>query len=597
MSANIQSKTMLFLLYLRNGFIKKYPLDNKSIFLGRSIENDFYINEPFISHRHAKIETFANHITIEDLNSTNGIYVDYRIIKKAKVEINGSFRIGYLNFILKKGNAQEFVLSTRVQPMLNRITKMLSAKADETQETINLLYAEPLIEMLQIGFKLEKFVDLFAQAKTLLENMLKTGCLMLLSKMELMGIKIESHWNFQENWHPVLQSIQKNPDLFDKICSNQRVLDRFIYCSFPVPATQRSIILLYVIETDSVLPEKLVEFLGDLATEISLIETLIESNHQASGKANSNHEVPEIITKNQPMLNLLSKLNKIAKSNLFVMIEGETGTGKELLAKFIHTQSKQKKGNFVALNCAAIPENLMEAELFGYEKGAFTDAKSQRQGKLELSSGGTLILDEIADMPISLQKKLLRAIQEGQFYRVGGSESIHVDLRIICLSNREISSLIREGQFRQDLYYRLAHVTLKVPSLRDRKEDIVPLINHFVKNFSSENQVTIKGFSREAISALETYNWPGNIRELENEINKIVSLAEDGDIIDLNLLKDEIIQHYQLATPLQSITKNQEKTLLHNLLEKHKWNKTLVAKELNISRTALYEKLKKFDIS
>jgi two-component system NtrC family response regulator len=275
-------------------------------------------------------------------------------------------------------------------------------------------------------------------------------------------------------------------------------------------------------------------------------------------------------------LNLLAQCKKIAGSNLFVLIEGDTGTGKELLARYIHFQSKRGYGNFIALNCAAIPENLMENELFGHEKGAFTDASTQRTGKLELASGGTLVLDEIGDMPLNLQAKLLRTLQEGQF----------------CLTNKNVKELMEKKIFREDLYYRIAHVSLRVPPLRERKEDIVPLINHFMEIASNQTGIIIKGFSDKAIKAMEAYDWPGNVREFENEMAKILNLSEDNDIIDLDMLKAEIVEFYEVTNPAYW-SPEKEKATLSVLLEKHKWNKSLVAKELNISRTTLYEKLKK----
>jgi transcriptional regulator with PAS, ATPase and Fis domain len=292
---------------------------------------------------------------------------------------------------------------------------------------------------------------------------------------------------------------------------------------------------------------------------------------------------------------LLSQCRKIAASKLFVLIEGETGTGKELLARFIHFHSRRNQGNFIALNCAAIPENLMENELFGHEKGAFTDASSQRAGKLELASGGTLVLDEIGDMPLNLQAKLLRTIQEGQFYRVGGNFPIKVDLRIICLTNKNVKELMQKKLFREDLYYRIAHVSLNIPPLRERKEDIVPLINHFMEISYDTTGIMIKGFSDKAIKAMESYDWPGNIREFQNEMSKILSLSETNDIVDLDMLKDEIANFYQHSNP-DHWTPEMERKQLLNLLERHRWNKSLVAKELNISRTTLYEKLKKHDL-
>lgn len=583
---------MLYLLYLRSGFIKKFPLTKKIVFLGSSSKNDFSLDDTFVSQKHAKINVFENHITIEDLGSTNGIFIETKRIQKAKIEINQYFRVGYLNFFLKEGNSQDFIISEKVQPVLNKISNMFADKGDKTQEAINLLYTESLIGMLQICFKLDDFVDIFKYTKKLLDQSLKKGSLVLVSRENNNNI-IESKWNYNKKYYSNLFEILQFEDIFQKTYINKKIADSLFFCSFPFILSTRTLILIYLLETVKAIPTGTINFLKNLSVEISLVYSLIEQNkitiEKKGGKA------PEIITNNQIMLNFLSKCKKIADGDLFVIIEGETGTGKELVARFIHSQSKRSSGNFVGLNCSAVPENLMEDELFGHEKGAFTDAKNQRKGKLELSSGGTLVLDEISDMPLSLQKKLLRAIQEKQFYRIGGNQLVKVDLRIVCLTHSNILELMKEGKFREDLFYRLNHVTLNILPLRERKEDIIPLINHFVKIFSNEKRITIKGFSREAIKALEMYDWPGNVRELQNEIKKIIFLSEGGDLIDSSLLKTEIIHFFKEHISSGKFNATEKEKIL-KLLKKHKWNKTLVSMEMEISRTTLYEKLKKYNI-
>lgn len=591
---------MLYLLYLRNGFIKKFALDKDTILVGRSKESDFYLDESFVSKKHAIISVHKEYIAIEDMDSTNGVYIESSRVRKATVKINQCFRIGYLNFFLKQGNAQEFVISEKVQPVLSRISRAFSAKADETQEAINLLYSEPLVELLQIGFKIQKFIDLFKHAEALLTRTLKKGCLLLLSQKEK-NVKIESKWNYSENHHPLIGKLLKSEDFFQKTLINQSV-DSFLACSFPIISSKQGLVMVYLVPADSPIQKRVIDFLEDLSVEISLINSLIEQNHpgtngSADKTGEKDNQLPGIITINPGMLNLLSKCEKIAASDLFVIIEGETGTGKELIARFLHSRSRRSAGNFVALNCAAIPENLMETELFGHEKGAFTDAGTRRIGKLELSSGATLVLDEIGDMPISLQKKLLRAIQEGQFFRVGGNEPIKVDLRIICLTHKNIKELLKDQRFREDLYYRLAHVTLTIPPLRERKEDIIPLINYFVEMFSRETQIYIKGFSNESIRALEKYDWPGNIRELKNEIKKIIAISENDDVVDLDLLKDEIVTFYKEHISEDHTHEGIEKEKILGMLQKYNWNRTRVSKELNISRPTLYEKLRKYNIN
>ena len=584
---------MLYLLYLKSGFIKKFPLTKKAITIGRSANSDLLLNESFVSLKHARITIFKDHIFIEDLGSTNGIFIETKKILKSKIKINQHFRIGYINIFLKQGNPQDFILSKKAQPILNRISNILTTQADKTQEAINLLYTEPMIKMLQIGFKLEEFSDMFIFATPVFDQTLGKGCLVLITRENSNNI-IESKWNYNETYYPVLFEIFQFENIFEKTHINEPITESFHFCSFPFVLSSRSMLMIYLQKTKKPIVQKKIEFLKDLSVEISIIDSLIQQNKPLS--ESGNQFSPHIITNNQIMPNFLAKCKKIANSDLFVIIGGETGTGKELIAKFIHFHSKQKSGNFVALNCAAIPENLMEDELFGHEKGAFTDAKNQRKGKLELSSGGTLVLDEIGDMPLSLQKKLLRAIQEGQFYRIGGNQPIRVKFRIICLTHTVIEELVKTNIFREDLYYRLNHVTLRILPLRERKEDIVPLINYFVRLFSHETQITIKGFSQEAITALELYDWPGNIRELQNEIKKVISLADDNDMIHLSKLKESIQHFYQERKPTPVSNIKTEKQRIIKLLEKYKWNKTLVAKEIQISRTALYQKLNKYKI-
>ncbi len=585
---------MLYLLYQRSGFIKKFPLTKKTVHLGRSSGNDMNINESFISQKHAKMEVYKKHIVIEDLGSTNGIFIETERIKKARIEINESFRIGHSVFFLKEGRSREFDISSKVYTGSRDGVRINLPDGDKTLDAINLLYTEPFIEMLQIGYNLEELGDIFKPAKQLLDNSLESGCLVLISN-ENDSNTIDSKWNYHKSYYPNILDILQITEIFDNPILNRKVGDKFYFCSFPFILSTKKMLLIYLLESNKKIPEKNVEFLTNLSVEISVIDSLVEQISVSPKE--EGRDIPDIITNNQILLNLLSKSKKIAVTDLFVIIEGETGTGKELIAGFIHSNSDRHKNQFVALNCAAIPENLIEDELFGHEKGAFTDAREQKKGKLELSSGGTLVLDEIGDMPLSLQKKLLRAIQEEQFYRIGGNTPIHVDLRIICLTHKNISDLVEEKIFREDLYYRLNHVSLNLIPLRERKDDILPLVNYFVKIFSEKNKILIRGFTREAIKALESYDWPGNIRELKNEINKLISLSENDDIIDLSHLKDEIIKKASNSKNTIFLPDlGSEKQFILDLLNKLKWNKTLVAAEMNISRTALYEKLKKFGI-
>ncbi len=240
----------------------------------------------------------------------------------------------------------------------------------------------------------------------------------------------------------------------------------------------------------------------------------------------SSYDFERIVGRSEPLEKVLGVVRKVAKSNATVLIRGETGTGKELIAGAIHHNSLRAARNFVKVNCAALQENLLESELFGHEKGAFTGADRQRIGRFEQADGGSLFLDEIGDMSGSTQAKILRVLQEHEFERLGGTRTIKVDVRLIAATNRDLPSMVASGQFREDLYYRLNVVTIEMPALRERKEDILPLAGWFVRRFSGELKKRLDGLEPEAQKMLSRYNWPGNIRELENAIERAALLTE-----------------------------------------------------------------------
>ncbi len=585
---------MLYLLYFRHGLIRKFPLPGGTTTIGRSVDNDFYFNESHVSKRHARIEVGADGVQIEDLGSTNGTFVDGRPVRRARLSPNQSFRIGHASFVLKEGNGRELVLSEKVRPILDRVSQAMTANGEKTHRAINLLYSESLAEILHIGFRLQQNRNIFQFAESLISQTLRDGCLALLA-IDKGSTQVVSQWNFTPADQAEAFALAASRDFARRKSVNALSAGNRRFCSFPVSWLNLPAGVLYLGASAEPLGDEMVFFLETLADEVSLIDMLIEDN-QSMQPRRSAVPGPEIITANPGMLHMLAQCKKIAQGDLFVLVEGETGTGKELIARLIHALSPRGQKEFVALNCAAIPEQLMEAELFGHEKGAFTDACTQRKGKLEVASGGTLVLDEIGDMPLNLQAKLLRAIQESRFYRVGGNAPISVDLRIIALTNQNIRERVENNLFRQDLYFRIAHVVLKLPPLRQRKEDIVPLINHFTSRFAGENRIFVRGFSQQAIRAMEVYGWPGNVRELENEIRKVLNLSDSNDIIDVDLLKEEIVRRHLDQQPPRADAGPEERELILALLAKHKWNKTKVAQEMGISRVALYGKLKKYGV-
>lgn len=309
--------------------------------------------------------------------------------------------------------------------------------------------------------------------------------------------------------------------------------------------------------------------------------------------------IENIIGDSPAMHQLFSVISKCASSNASVLIMGESGTGKELVAKAVHAMSQRKDNHFVAINCAAIPEGLLESELFGYMKGAFTGATSNKQGLFELASDGTLFLDEIGEMPMSLQAKLLRVIEDGTYRRVGGVSDITVDVRIIAATNKNMDELIEKGMFREDLYFRLNVLSLKIPPLRERRDDIPLLVNHFLKKYSGNG----KQFSENAMALLNNYRWKGNVRELENIIERVI-LLNDSDIIHEESLPEEIragAPVEKVAVPaggidIEKMMVDMERAYLLKALEKTNGVKTEAAKLLNLTFRSFRHKLKKYGI-
>lgn len=300
-------------------------------------------------------------------------------------------------------------------------------------------------------------------------------------------------------------------------------------------------------------------------------------------------EKDRLIAESPVMKGILEDVLKIAKSNASVLLCGESGTGKEVIAHTIHNNSGRKSAPFIKVNCAAIPETLIESEFFGHERGAFTGAHSRRIGRFELAHTGTLLLDEITEIPLGVQAKLLRAIQEQEFERVGGSLSVDVDVRLISTSNRDLKEAIEQKFFREDLFYRLNVVPLSLPPLRERKEDIVPLAEYFLSKLAPEKEL-----SNEAKWSLESYIWPGNIRELANVIERTVVMAS-GELITpdhLGLNQDNEFKKCKL--PVGMTLQELEKRMILETLESNKNNRTKTAKILGISVRTLYNKLSSY---
>lgn len=321
----------------------------------------------------------------------------------------------------------------------------------------------------------------------------------------------------------------------------------------------------------------------------------LEQENRALQQRQPDEAMQGIVTSAAEMLKVCRTVEKVAPSNATVLLLGESGTGKELLARAVHQLSTRANERFVAINCAAIPDALLESELFGYEKGAFTGASKQTVGKIEYASKGTLFLDEIGDLPLALQAKLLRFLQERVIERLGGRGEIPVDVRVVGATHQNLEALIQAGSFRQDLYYRLSEISVMIPPLRARQGDAALLAHAFLEKFSQQQNRALKGFTPDAIDAIESYPWPGNVREMENVIKRAVIMAESGQINALDLgLKADAVESQPLN--LRQVRDEAERRAVVRALGRTNGNIVQAAELLGVSRPTLYDLLNRFGL-
>ena len=330
------------------------------------------------------------------------------------------------------------------------------------------------------------------------------------------------------------------------------------------------------------------------ALELHRIEA--ENRQLAARSGEDNRVLGRMITGAPEMVKVARTIERVANTNVSVMLLGASGTGKELLARGLHDASDRAGGAFVAINCAAIPENLLESELFGHEKGAFTGAVKTTEGKIELAHGGTLFLDEVGDIPLPLQVKLLRFLQERVIERIGSRKSIAVDTRIVCATHQDLEAMIGDGRFREDLFYRLAEIVIRIPSLAERPGDAGLLARAFLTRFAREMNPAVKGFAADALAAIDAWHWPGNVRELENRVKRAVIMA-DGKLVsaaDLDLAEPD--EAGEAVLNLKAAREAADRRVIRHALARSEGNISQTAKLLGISRPTLYDLLKQYDL-
>ena len=341
-----------------------------------------------------------------------------------------------------------------------------------------------------------------------------------------------------------------------------------------------------------------IEALGLIVERAWRLSQIESENRRLAAKVGEDKTVlGSMITAAPEMAKVARTIERVAVTNASVMLLGASGTGKELLARGLHDASNRKNGAFIAINCAAIPETLLESELFGHEKGAFTGAVKTTEGKIELAGGGTLFLDEVGDIPLPLQVKLLRFLQERTIERIGGRKQIAIDTRIVCATHQNLEAMIAEGTFREDLFYRLAEIVVKIPTLAERPGDAILLAKAFLQRFAAEMNPHVKGFAPDALAAIDGWQWPGNVRELENRVKRAVIMA-DGKLVSAEDLDLEPGRGESEggALNLKSAREQADRKMIRQALARSEGNISNTAKLLGISRPTLYDLLKQYDL-
>ncbi len=339
-----------------------------------------------------------------------------------------------------------------------------------------------------------------------------------------------------------------------------------------------------------------IDALGLIVSRAFHVHALEAENRRLAANSSTTTALGGMITASPEMLKVTRTIERVAAADVSVMLLGASGTGKELLARGLHDASPRRRGAFVAINCAAIPETLLESELFGHEKGAFTGAVKTTEGKIEQAQGGTLFLDEVGDIPLPLQVKLLRFLQERVIERIGGRRAIAVDTRIVCATHQDIDAMIAEGSFRDDLYYRLAEIVVRIPSLAERAGDAALLARHFLKKYAKTMQSGVTGFSPDARAAIDAWRWPGNVRELENRMKRAVIMAEGKTITAADLDLESATGAAPMPINLKAARESADRHAIGHALARAEGNISNTAKLLGISRPTLYDLLKSYDL-
>jgi Nif-specific regulatory protein len=623
--------------------------------IGRASDSDLALPDDHVSSDHARIVYKGERYTLVDLRSTNGTALVRGGGRIALVESNGREAALDSGDVIELGSGEELVrLNVTVTPDKEDARVLAVRRVDEIEPATTTFEKDGRLRMIyeaqkRIGATGDLIEVLGAISDATFELVPKaTHVTLILREDDEDGgtqsasgyvpimTRIRGQTGPSSGPIPVTRSVFRKvvseraaviaADAPSEVGHSESLMGASIRSTLGVPLWKGDEILGVLQidnrETSGVFSSGDLEVMAVLAHNASLAvanarlvkrlfaaeERLKKENAFLKGREESRRTggrggAPDILGQSAPIKNLIAQIDKVVDTRVTVLIEGETGVGKELVAASVHYRSRRRDKLFVGQNCAAMPENLLESELFGHKKGAFTGAHEEKKGLFEIADGGTLFLDEVTEMPLSLQSKLLRVLQEGEIRPVGATQERRVNVRIVAATNRNLEKEVSEGRFRDDLYYRLKVFPLRVPPLRERREDIPLLAIHFLARYSTELGKSAGGFSQQAMELLQGYDWPGNVRELQNEVQRLVIQLDPGGFVTPDLLSPRV-RHVEgmiervkpTKGTLKEMMDQLERWLLIEALREHKNNKTVAARALGITREGLHKKLRGFGL-
>jgi transcriptional regulator with GAF, ATPase, and Fis domain len=626
-----------------------------SIRIGRASDSDLALPDDHISSDHARILRKGDRYTLVDLRSTNGTVLVRGDARIALVEANGREAALDSGDVIELGSGEQLVrLNVTMTPDKEDAHVLAVRRVDEIEPATTTFEKDGRLRMIyeaqkKIGATGDLSEVLGAISDATFELVPKaTHVTLILREDDEDGgtqsasgyvpimTRVRGQTGPRSGPIPVTRSVFRKvvseraaviaADAPSEVGHSESLMGASIRSTLGVPLWKGDEILGVVQidnrETAGVFTSGDLEVMAVLAHNASLAvanarlvkrlfaaeERLKKENAFLKGREESRRTggrggAPDILGQSAPIKNLIAQIDKVVDTRVTVLIEGETGVGKELVAASVHYRSRRRDKLFVGQNCAAMPENLLESELFGHKKGAFTGAHEEKKGLFEIADGGTLFLDEVTEMPLSLQSKLLRVLQEGEIRPVGATQERRVNVRIVAATNRNLEKEVSEGRFREDLYYRLKVFPLRVPPLRERREDIPLLAVHFLARYSTELGKPAGGFSQQSMELLQGYDWPGNVRELQNEVQRIVIQLDPGGFVTPDLLSPRV-RHVEgliervkpTKGTLKEMMDQLERWLLIEALREHKNNKTVAARALGITREGLHKKLRGFGL-